>query len=216
MCRGNNKQVVFHDDSDKLFYWKLLKELKTENKIDIFHYCIMATHIHFIAWIIQMSRFAKFMKQLNLSYYNFYRRKYGYYGHVWQGRYKSNVIETNVYLLQCGKYIELNPVRAGMVRMPEDYRFSSYRHYAFGIPDDVVSDSPEYIELAEHPLARRERYIKFVVNDILVNSAKLARAAIIGSDRYIEALCRQNGIKMGIPLIGRPRKKREASPFFEG
>ena len=96
MCRGNNKQNIFNDDSDKLYYWGLLNELKDLNKLNVFHYCIMNNHIHLIVWIKQESNLSKFMKQLNLSYFNYYKRLYGYCGHIWQGRYKCNVIETGL------------------------------------------------------------------------------------------------------------------------
>lgn len=125
MCRGNNKQNIFNNDSDKLYYWRLLDGLKDENKINIFHYCIMNNHVHLIVWVSCASKLSKFMKQVNLSYFNYYKKLYGYWGHIWQGRYKSNIIETDSYLLHCGKYIELNPVRAGIVTQPCEYAFSS-------------------------------------------------------------------------------------------
>ena len=175
MCRGNNKQNIFNDDSDKLYYWGLLNELKDLNKLNVFHYCIMNNHIHLIVWIKQESNLSKFMKQLNLSYFNYYKRLYGYCGHIWQGRYKCNVIETDRYLLHCGKYIELNPVRAGIACSPSEYVFSSYKHYAFGKSDTLVSDSPTFLNLSDSSLKRREQYIEFVVDNDVVNSNNFAK-----------------------------------------
>jgi len=207
MCRGNNKQNIFHNDSDKLYYWRVLMELKVENNVDIFHYCIMDNHVHLIVWLTRASNFPKFMKQLNLLYYNYYKRTYGYCGHVWQGRYKSNIIQNDAHLLQCGKYIELNPVRAGIVSLPEEYAFSSYRHYACGRPDAVVSDSPVYLDLADQPQARRERYIEFVVDSSIINSKRLASQAFIGSKEFVSRLNQYYGIKERISKGGRPPKK---------
>jgi putative transposase len=206
MCRGNNKQNIFNNDSDKLYYWRLLHELKNENCVDIFHYCMMDNHVHLIVWISNESKVSKFMKQLSLSYYNYYKKRYGYWGHIWQGRYKSNIIEADSHLLHCGKYIELNPVRAGMVNLPDEYAFSSYRHYALGYPDAVISDSPAFIDLAEDCDKRKQRYIAFVVDNNIINSDKIATQAFIGNKDFIEKLRQYYGIKEAISKGGRPRK----------
>ena len=208
MCRGNNKQNIFNNDSDKLYYWRLLKELKDENNVGIFHYCIMNNHVHLIVWVTIASKFSRFMKQLNLLYYNYYKRSYGYWGHVWQGRYKSNVIETDAHLLQCGKYIELNPVRAGMVIRPEEYVFSSYRHYACGLKDTVISDSPVFLGLADHSLRRRERYVEFMVDSSIINSDRLTKQVFIGSKDFVCKLRQYYGIKEINSKGGRPRKSK--------
>jgi putative transposase len=115
MCRGNNKQEIFLNNKDKLYYYSLLKKLKQENRITVFHYCLMSNHIHLVVWLNDKCNLSRFMKQVNLSYFYYYKRNYGYCGHFWQDRFKSNIVETDSYLLQCGKYIELNPVKAGIV-----------------------------------------------------------------------------------------------------
>jgi len=185
MCRGNNRQNIFKSDRDKLYYWRLLNELKEKNKVGIFHYCLMDNHVHLVVWLTLASGLPKFMKQLNLSYYSYYKKVYGYWGHVWQGRYRSNVIEAESYLLQCGKYIELNPVRAGMVSIPEEYAFSSYRHYACGYPDAVISDSPVFLGLADNDSGRRGKYVEFVVDSGIINSNKFASQDFIGSNDFV-------------------------------
>ena len=208
MCRGNNRQNIFNNDSDKLYYWRLLNELKDENNINIFHYCVMDNHVHLIAWITHESNLSKFMKQLNLSYYNYYKKLYGYWGHIWQGRYKSNLIETNAYLLHCGKYIELNPVRAGIVRLPSEYPFSSYKHYAFGDSDALISDSPAFLGLADDAQKRGEQFVAFVVDGDIINSERLAQQAFIGSRDFVRKLREYYGIKETKAKGGRPRKQK--------
>jgi putative transposase len=208
MCRGNNRQNIFNNDNDKLYYWHLLNELKKENNINFFHYCIMDNHIHLIVWLSCASKLSKFMKQLNLSYYNYYKKLYGYWGHIWQGRYKSNVIETDGHLLHCGKYVELNPVRARIVSLPEEYAFSSYRHYALGHPDALISDSPVFLGLADDTLKRREQYIEFVVDSDIINADSLVRQAFIGSKDFIRKLRQYYGIKETNSKGGRPRKAK--------
>lgn len=107
MCRGNNKQNIFLKDKDKLYYHSLLSKFKEENKVIIFHYCFMNNHIHLIVWLNAHTTLSRFMKQVNLSYFKYFRKSYDYCGHLWQDRFKSNIINTDSYLLQCGKYIEL-------------------------------------------------------------------------------------------------------------
>jgi len=208
MCRGNNRQSIFNSDRDKLCYWRLVNELKDDNKISILHYCIMDNHVHLIIRVSYESRLPKFMKQLSLSYFNYYKRLYGYWGHIWQGRYKSNVIDTDSYLLHCGKYIELNPVRAGIVSRPEEYAFSSYRHYALGYSDTLVSDSPAFLGLDSDQAKRRKLYIAFVVDSSIINSDKLAKQDFIGSEGFVRRLRDYYGIKEQKSKGGRPRKQK--------
>ena len=172
ISRGNNRSTVFHSDNDKLRYYMLLRELKDENKIDIFHYCLMNTHIHIILNLNPDSALSRFMKQLNLMYFHYYRKKYGYSGHFWQDRFKSNIIEMDSYLLQCGKYIELNPVRASMVNHPGEYLFSSYNCYANNKPDALITLNPAYLELSDSAQIRQEQYVDFVVDSSIINSWK--------------------------------------------
>jgi putative transposase len=162
MCRGNNKMAILANNEDKVACYFILGKFKAENRVDIFHYCIMNNHLHLILWLSSQSRVSRFMKQVSLAYFQYYRKKYDYYGHLWQGRFKSVIIEKDMHLLQCGKYIELNPVRAGIVTFPEQYEFSSYAHYSQGAKDPLVTCSPVYEGLADSYKARQQGYVKFV------------------------------------------------------
>lgn len=204
--RGNNKQSIFNNDTDKLRYYSLMLELKQENSIDIFHYCLMNNHPHLIVWLNNQSKLSKFMKQLSLSYYSYYKKTYGHTGHLWQGRFRSNIVDTDVHLLMCGKYVELNPVRAGIVSQPQDYLFSSYKFYAYGKPDSLLTPSPEYLALSVSPEARKEQYIKFVVDDSIINTQRLYRHQFIGNQSFIQKSEQQYGIKNESLKPGRPKK----------
>lgn len=204
--RGNNKQYIFDSDADKLRYYQLMLELKEENRITIFHYCLMDNHPHLIVWLKYESRLSKFMKQLSLSYYSYYKKAYGYSGHLWQGRFKSNIIDTDSYLLQCGKYIEINPVRAGMVNSPAEYIFSSYNFYAYGKPDSLLTPSPAYLALSDSPEMRRKYYIEFVVDNSIINMQRLNKQRFIGSEDFIKKSEFLYGIKNEQLSRGRPKK----------
>ena len=207
MCRGNNKQNIFNTDRDKLRYYFLIRELKEDNKITIYHYCFMSNHLHLVVWLTAKSKLSKFMKQLNLSYFSYYKKRNDYTGHLWQGRFKSNIIDTDAYLLQCGKYIELNPVRKGIVRLPEEYKFSSYNHYAKGDVDSIITDNPVFIGLSDYEAGRRRQYIEFVVDSSIINTDRLTKHPFIGNDNFVKGLQEYYGIKTGSLARGRPKKK---------
>ncbi|MDD4941002.1 MAG: transposase [Candidatus Omnitrophota bacterium] len=195
VCRGNNKQRVFNSDSDKLKYYALLRDLKAENRIDIYHYSLMDNHVHAVVFPNQGNTLSRFMKQLNLSYALYYKKQYSYCGHLWQDRFKSCIVENDSYLLQCGKYIELNPVRAHMVKNPGDYRFSSYAYYAYGKADSLVTPSPAYIDLSDDPVKRQEKYVNFVIESNQINARILEKQAYAGSQAFIERLEQYYSIK---------------------
>jgi len=210
MSRGNNKQIIFKNDSDKLCYYSLLLNLKNENMVDIMHYCIMNNHIHLLVVPNSQSRLARFMKQVNLSYYNYFKTRNEYSGHLWQGRFKSNIIDTDSYLLQCGKYIELNPVRAGIVKLPQDYKFSSYEYYASGSNDKLITNSPAYLALSEYPNERKEKYAKLLLNKEQINTQCL-KQEFIGSGNFIRKLQKIYNTENNPLKRGRPFKNHNKS-----
>jgi putative transposase len=211
MCRGNNKQVVFNCDSDKLRYYALMRELKDENQVSIIHYCLMNNHVHLVFLLNSLSRISRFMKQLNLSYFIYYKNVYGYVGHLFQGRFKSKIIETSHYLLQCGKYVELNPVRGGLARLPQEYRFSSYNYYVKGKLDSLLTDDPLYLELSDSVEGRRRKYSEFVVD----NNIMKGKEPFIGSKAFVDRLKEEYGLN-GRRKRGRPKKIGDGSHFSKG
>lgn len=104
------------------------------------------------------------MKRLNLSYYHYYKQKYGYSGHFWQDRFKSLLIEKDSYLLACGLYIERNPLRASMAFKPEDYSYSSYAYYCGKRADSIVDRNPIYTDLGKDDKIRQKEYARLTFN----------------------------------------------------
>ncbi len=127
MIRGNNKQIIFTNNEEKSYFLYLVHLKKKLCGVHIYHYCLMNNHIHLIVRLEPQANLSRFIKQVLLAYYSLFKNKHEYAGHLFQGRFKNIIIETQAYLIQCGKYIELNPVRAGIVIYPSDYAFSSYR-----------------------------------------------------------------------------------------
>ena len=167
ISRGNNKRNLFFRPGDYRIYCALVCRLKKEELIRVVHYCLMPNHVHFLVGIDEQSDLSNFMKRLNLKYFYHYRKKRTYVGHLWQDRFKSKLIDNDAYFIQCGKYIELNPVRGGMVKAPEDYEFSSYGHYAFGHPSRIIDEDLFYHELGQTPQQRQCAYRKMLINEIV-------------------------------------------------
>lgn len=167
ISRGNNRRKLFLRDIDFKFYYTLLKKLKYEESIKIYHYCLMPNHVHLLVGVGEESDLSMFMKRLNLKYFYYYRKKHKYIGHLWQDRFKSKLIQEEQYLIQCGKYIELNPVKANLVKFPEDYLYSSYRYYGFGIKDKIIDEDPLYINFGSNITTRQLSYRRMVVDEII-------------------------------------------------
>jgi len=168
ICRGNNKRKVFLRKRDYEYYYHCLVELKKEEGIKIYHYCLMPNHPHLLVGVEKESNLSRFMQRVNGKYAYYYKKRHQYTGHLWQDRFKSKIIDDEGYLAQCGKYIELNPVRAKLADLPEKYSFSSYRHYAFGEKDELVDDSPLFLSLDKEPVKRSEIYREIIRAEIML------------------------------------------------
>ncbi len=148
ITRGNNKARLFHKKQDFETFHRILKEALQKHPIKIHHYCLMTNHIHLLVYSEELAFLSAFMHTAQRSYHHFYRKNYTWFGHLFQGRYRSLPIETEAYLLDCGRYIERNPVRAKLVEDPKSWLYSSYRTYAYGTKDDLVTLSAAYEALA--------------------------------------------------------------------
>jgi putative transposase len=186
MTRGNNRHTVFKSNKDYLYFLELIKRYKQEHPFDLYHYCLMPNHTHFLVKTNKANNFSTFMKKLNLAYFHHYRQDYGWVGHFWQDRYKSQTVGKDEYFIQCGKYIELNPVRKNLVRKPEDYKYSSYRLYAQGVVNDLVTTDFLYDELGKTPKERQKQYRELLVSQIIEDTHKRKNTWGSSEQRYNE------------------------------
>lgn len=170
MARGNNKNIIFKSESDYLYFLDLIIKYKFEHPFDLYHYCLMPSHIHFLIQTKKAFDFSIFMKKISLAYFYHYKKEYGWIGHFWQDRYKSQAVGKDAYFIQCGKYIELNPVRKGIVERPEDYRYSSYQYYSKGRKNLLITPDFMYEETGNNLLNRQEYYRKLIVDQIIEES----------------------------------------------
>jgi len=205
LARGNNKQAVFHSDEDFTAYKMFLSALREEHPFRLYHYCLMTNHIHLIVETNQKTDLSRYMKRLNLSYYNHYRRRYGYAGHFWQDRFKSLLISRDEYLIACGLYIERNPVRAKMVDSPRLYKHSSYNYYAHGQKDDLVDVDPIYEGLASGEKERQAAYRGLLLEEKLGITEKAFKRLFLGADNFVRAMERRSGVRNARVSVGRPK-----------
>ncbi|EEG77481.1 transposase [Dethiobacter alkaliphilus] len=142
MCRGNHRQEIFRDDEDRQVYLRYLLEAKNLYRCILLTYCLMTNHVHLQIETTDIAIW-EIMKRLNMRYAIYFNLKYNFVGHLFQGRYRAEIIERDAYNLDISKYIHLNPVSARMVEMPLQYPWSSYQNY-LGIKEDELV-SPEKI-----------------------------------------------------------------------
>lgn len=151
----------------------------------------MGTHVHMLVKTQKETDFSVFSKRLNLSYANYFKKNYGSLGHFWQGRFKSQLIGNDIYFMQCGKYIELNPIRAGIASKPQEYKWSSYSHYAFGKKSSIITDNIFYLEFGQNDKERQENYKELIVSEVIADSLSGKKLAI-GSDSFVHNIKRKN------------------------
>ena len=160
--RGVNQRKLFHKSEDFKYFLSLVSEHKNDSLIELYHYCLMNNHIHLLLKAPRIADLAKFSQYIQRRYTYYYCRVYRWKGQLFQRMYKSLPIQKDEYLLECGRYIERNPVRARLVSHAKDYPYSSYGHYAFGNKEAILVSSPAYMAIAHDDAERRRLYQEYV------------------------------------------------------
>ena len=145
--RGHNKDKLFKNAGDYKAFKDFIRRYKEKYIFDVFHYCLMSNHFHILLKVHKGDDLPKIMHGITQSYSYYYRKTYRHTGYVYQNRYKSFSVEDDAYLLECGRYIERNPLRAGIVKELSLYHWSSYNFYAKGMPDDIITENPLYKDM---------------------------------------------------------------------
>jgi putative transposase len=156
--RGNDRAPCFVDDEDREHYLATLLHASDRARCAIHAYVLMSNHVHLLVTAVEASAAARMMQVMGPAYVRYFNRRHGRTGTLWEGRYRSGVIDSERYFLQCSRYVEMNPVRAGIVNEPGAYRWSSFRSNARGEFDALVRRHPIYLALGRKNAARREAY----------------------------------------------------------
>lgn len=213
LTRGNNRQDVFKEGRDYERYKELLKRYKEKFKFKLYHYVLMRNHVHLVIETTEKGgKLSEIMKGINLSYAQYFKNKQRHIGHFWQDRYKSIIISKDDYLLACGSYVELNPVRARIVEDPRDYKWSSYNAYAHGKKDIIVDEHSIYKALSKGEADRRKKYREFVKGMIKEKAAmkgEMNRRVVYGSEDLVKKVEEEYKVGAVIRLKGRPKKEEK-------
>jgi putative transposase len=157
--RGNNRSACFRRDSDYQLYLLHLRELSARLECAVHAYCLMTNHVHLLVSPPSRDACVTLMKHLAQRYAQYFNRTYGRTGSLWDGRYHSFLAYDERYVLGCYRYIELNPVEAGIVNHPARYTWSSYGANALGRDDRLISPHAAFTALGLNPTTRRAAYL---------------------------------------------------------
>ena len=209
--RGHNRQPIFAEPQDYERYLETLREFKSEYGVEVYAYCLMTNHVHLLLAPSEPDAIGKLMKRLAGRQTRYHNRLEGRSGTLWEGRYKSSLVQQGDYLLACCRYIELNPIRARMVAAPEDYRWSSCRARLGHEAVDWLDVHPCYRALSETEAVRRAQYRAYLQTSIPSGEWELIRAAVqrgqlTGNDRFTEEIAAIVGRRVERRGRGRPAK----------
>jgi putative transposase len=209
--RGNNKAACFFEPEHREVFLGMLGELAREHECSVHAYVLMTNHIHLLLTPATADSASLMMKHLGQRYTQYINRTRSRIGSLWEGRFRSNIVDSEMYVMTCYRYVELNPVRAGMVQRPEQYPWSSFRSNALGEPSLIVNPHVVYQHLGRTADERRSAYRELFNRDLDPFELKRIREAIsagavLGSKEFAEKMARTLGRRVEIGQPGRPRK----------
>jgi putative transposase len=215
--RGNNRGACFFADDDYARYLLHLTELAGAFECAVHAYCLMTNHVHLLLTPRRADGSALLMKHLGQRYVQHVNRTYRRSGTLWEGRFRSCLIDSEPYLLACQRYIELNPVRAAIVRHPRLYRWSSYRANAEGKASHLVMPHEQFRRLGRSAEARREAYRVLFHAALEQGAVEEIRQAtnggfVLGSARFAQEIARALGRRVERGKPGRPPRGEARRP----
>ncbi|MES9834487.1 MAG: transposase [Candidatus Thiodiazotropha sp. DIVDIV] len=211
--RGNSRQPVFFESCDYQAYLTWLKEGADKHGCAIHAYCLMTNHVHLLLTPGSSEAISKTIQFVGRHYVPYINHTYGKSGTLWEGRHKGCVVDSDEYLLNCMRYIELNPVRAGMVKDPIDYRWSSYRGNATHYTDELTIPHALYSQLAKDCQNREFVYRELFRITLQEDHVHDIRATVqtgtpLGNARFHKQIENQLKCKVGQAKRGRPEGRK--------
>jgi len=187
--RGNNRQVCFASDADMKAYAHWLHEGADKFRVRVHAWVFMSNHVHLLLTPQDSDSISRCMQYLGRYYVRYFNDRHSRTGTLFEGRFRSNIVQSGHYLLACQRYIELNPVRAGMVGDPADYSWSSYRAHAFGHKAKMWQPHPEYLALGTNGQSRLAAYRQLFMQQAPAKLITDIREALktglaLGNDRF--------------------------------
>lgn len=210
--RGVNREPCFFAEEDYHCYLHWLKKSAADYRCAVHAYVLMTNHVHLLVTSETPQGTSRLMQSVGRRYVQYVNRTYRRTGTLWEGRFKSSVVQQERYFLLCSRYIELNPVRAGMVIDPSQYRWSSYRHNGLGQPDERLTAHAEYLALGQTDHDRQATYralFRTELDEAAVADIRLAlgQGQPLGNSRFSKSLCDAAGVRRTQARRGRPVKQ---------
>jgi putative transposase len=208
--RGNNGAVTFFDDEDRQTYLKLLHKYSRRHSLQLWAYCLMDNHVHLLAVPDKEDSLSRGVGLTNQVYTQYLNQKLKQGGRIWQNRFFSCIVEDDAYLWTVARYIENNPVKAGLANRAENYRWSSAKTHINDTKDDLLTE-PSWLSLNN-----RKAYARFIsqedeqTENLLRKATRTGRP--FGSDLFIEKMELQLNQVLRLSKPGRPRKKTGECP----
>lgn len=216
--RGNNRQSIFASVADRHLMLDLLGKSASSFGIAVHAYVLMGNHFHLLVTPRAVESLPRMMQAVGRQYVRHFNDVQGRSGTLWEGRYKSSLMQTDRYLFACMVYIDLNPVRAGLVLQAQDYPWSSHGHYAGMRIDPLVSPHPLMWELGNTPFAREASYSKMVQAGITAQQQTALTQSVrsgwaLGDVDFVAGLQKKTERRISKSPAGRPRiNKRNTAP----
>jgi putative transposase len=211
--RGNDRQPCFFNDIDYRRYLQELRELCLQHHCQLHAWVLMTNHVHLLLTPAHSGATSQLMQCLGRRYVRYINDSYFRTGTLWEGRYKACLVGDDDYLLTCMRYIELNPVRAGMVANPVGYPWSSYHATGYGKDLHLLQPHASWLGIDRDHCRRHQLWREFVLEGKAANTTDPVRLCLqrqhpYGSDRFRAAIEVQLGRRCGPAKIGRPKKQR--------
>ena len=212
--RGNNRQAIFSQTQDYERLLGLVDESARKFGVAIHSYVLMSNHFHLLATPEAVDAIPQMMQAVGRAYVRYFNLRQGRSGTLWEGRYKSTLIQADRHLLACMAYIDLNPVRAHLVAEPAEYPWSSHAHYVGLRNDRLVSPHPLYWELGNTPFARDAAYAELVQGGISAQEQEaLTESALrgwaLGEPDYVADLQKRTERRVTKGRAGRPTTRSQ-------
>ncbi|WP_101759571.1 transposase [Oceanicoccus sp. KOV_DT_Chl] len=209
--RGNNRNACFFSDDDYFYYKHILGEGLRRYGGQLHAYCLMTNHVHLIITPTEKDSISRIIQHTGRQYVQYINKTYQRSGTLWEGRHKGSLVDAEQYLLACYRYVELNPVVAGMVNTPDEYPWSSYRCNAWGEVDDLVIPHSIYQSVGLTEFERLQSYrelfsIPTTEYDVHFIHQSVKQNLPTGNNRFKEEIEAALGRKVGRGLRGRPVK----------
>lgn len=209
--RGNNRQPIVLEEADRKMLYSLWLEESQRHKVAVNAYVLLDNHFHLLLTPPSEEAMSLMMQSVGRSYVRYFNKRHNRTGTLWEGRYKSSVLDSEAYLLTCMSYIDLNPVRAGLVEAPENFNWSSYKHLIGQKIDKLVTPHALYWGLGNTPFSREAAYAEFVSSGLSATIQKdltesVLKGRVVGRPEFLKSLQKRTQRPILPQKAGRPFK----------